>query len=68
MFKNLLFWLLIGVSLTSVFNYFDTKTQERPVDYSAFISSVKQGDIAEVSIKGNQISGIYGNGSNFINL
>lgn len=65
MAKSLLLWLVLGMMLTSVFDYFNEQKKAQAIDYSTFIESVKQGDVAEVTIQGNQIYGLNGNGKTF---
>jgi cell division protease FtsH len=57
MFKNLLLWLVLGSVFTSIFNQFEVSKDKSEITYSEFIQSVKQGDVSEVTIAGNSISG-----------
>jgi cell division protease FtsH len=57
MFKNLLLWLVLGSVFTSIFNQFEVSEDKSEITYSEFIQSVKQGDVSEVTIAGNNISG-----------
>jgi cell division protease FtsH len=57
MFKNLLLWLVLGSVFTSIFNQFEVSENKSEITYSEFIQSVKQGDVSEVTIAGNSISG-----------
>ncbi len=66
MFKNLLFWLLIGIALTSLFNHFESKEQNNRIHYSEFISNVKNGSVVKVSIQGSQIKGVDDSGNDFV--
>lgn len=66
MVKNLLIWLVLGALLTSVFDYFTPSKESDAINYSAFIDNVKQGDVAEITIQGQTISGTNGNGSSFV--
>ncbi len=66
MFKNLLFWLLIGTALTSLFNHFENKESNNYIHYSEFINNVKNGSVVKVAIQGSQIKGIDDDGNNFI--
>ncbi|VVH64708.1 Cell division protein FtsH (EC [uncultured Gammaproteobacteria bacterium] len=65
MFKNLLFWLVLGISLTSLFNQFEVGEDKNEITYSQFIQSVKQGDVSSVTISGNNITGVGAGGKKF---
>lgn len=66
MFKNLLMWILLGASIFSLFDKFNTSDDvDNQINYSEFIRSVKSAQVASVSIAGNQISGTTINGSEF---
>lgn len=65
MFKNLLMWLVLGSVLSSVFSQFGASDEKSEITYSQFIQSVKQGDVSEVTIVGNSISGIGAGGESF---
>ena len=65
MFKNLLFWLVLGISLTSLFNQFEMGEDKNEITYSQFIQSVKQGDVSSVTISGNNITGVGAGGEQF---
>ncbi|CAC9446528.1 ATP-dependent zinc metalloprotease FtsH [bacterium endosymbiont of Bathymodiolus sp. 5 South] len=65
MFKNLLFWLVLGISLTSLFNQFEMGEDKNEITYSQFIQSVKQGDVSSVTISGNNITGVGAGGEKF---
>jgi cell division protease FtsH len=65
MFKNLFVWLLIGATIYSFVN--DFKQQDsNEINYSEFISSVKAGQVQEVNISGNSISGSTISGEEFV--
>ncbi|WP_438970808.1 ATP-dependent zinc metalloprotease FtsH [Methylophaga sp.] len=66
MMKNIVLWVVIAIVLMSVFNNFgpqDNKTGE--MDYSTFISNVKNGAVSNVEIQGRTISGELTDGSQF---
>jgi cell division protease FtsH len=65
MAKNLLLWLVLGSVLTSIFNQFEVGEKNKDITYSQFIQSVKQGDVSEVVISGNNISGMGAGGEKF---
>ena len=65
--KNLLLWLVIAIVLMSVFNNFGTRTASvKPIDYSQFYSSVKDGRVDKVTIEGRRISGALRGGEGFV--
>jgi cell division protease FtsH len=64
--KNLLLWLVIAVVLMSVFNNFGPRQpQASAMEYSQFISKVKDGQIDKVTIQGRNISGTLKSGGKF---
>lgn len=65
MLKNLLFWLVLGISLVSLLNQFEMGEEENQITYSQFIQSVKQGDVSSVTISGNNITGVGAGGEHF---
>ncbi|BAS68299.1 ATP-dependent zinc metalloprotease FtsH [Bathymodiolus septemdierum thioautotrophic gill symbiont] len=65
MFKNLLFWLVLGIVASSLFSQFQTGGKSNNITYSEFIQSVKQGDVSNVTIAGSSISGTGVGGKQF---
>ena len=65
MFKNLLLWLVLGSVLTSIFSQFQVGEKKHEITYSQFIQSVKQGDVSQVTLAGNNINGIGAGGQQF---
>ncbi len=65
MFKNLLLWLVLGSVLTSIFSQFQVDEQKNEITYSQFIQSVKQGDVSNVTLLGNNIKGVGVGGEKF---
>ncbi len=64
--KNLLLWLVIAVVLMSVFSNFGPRQpQASAMEYSQFISKVKDGQIDKVTIQGRKISGTLKSGGKF---
>ncbi|HRD76164.1 MAG TPA: ATP-dependent metallopeptidase FtsH/Yme1/Tma family protein, partial [Hyphomicrobiaceae bacterium] len=61
-FRNLAVWVIILVLLAALYNMFQTQPQGRragDVSYSEFLNAVEQDKVAEVTITGNRISGVY---------
>jgi len=64
--KNLLLWVVIAIVLVSVFNNFGPRpTSAKPIEYSEFVSSVKQGSVDRVLIEGRNIHGVTLGGEHF---
>ena len=64
--KNLVLWVVIAVVLLSVFHSFGDKgSSAQSLIYSDFISQVKQGQVREVIIEGQTISGKLVSGAPF---
>jgi len=67
-FRNFALWVVIGLLLVALFNMFSGPTQQSggtDIAYSQFISEVQNGRIRDVTIMGQQISGVYTDGSQF---
>jgi len=66
MAKNIILWVIIAIVFMSVYNGFQQKANnEIRLDYSDFITQVKQGLIREVNIQGRSISGEKADGRKF---
>jgi cell division protease FtsH len=66
MMKNIILWVVIAVVLMSVFNNFGPQSNDSgSMDYSSFISNVKNGAVSRVDIQGRTISGELTDGSKF---
>ncbi len=66
--KNLALWIIIGLLLVALFNLFQsssTRTPQSSVPFSEFLAEVEQGRVADVVIKGNQVSGHFSDGRQF---
>jgi len=64
--KNLILWVVIAIVLVSVFNNFGPRPNTtKPMEYSAFISSVKGGAVSKVEIMGRTIHGVTASGDRF---
>jgi cell division protease FtsH len=65
-YKNLALWLVIGIVLIALFNMFNQPlTQQSEVVFSDFMDQVEQGQVNEVVISGDSISGKYIDGKAF---
>jgi cell division protease FtsH len=66
MAKNLILWVVIALVLMSVFNNFGPRRMAtQQVEYSEFITDVKQGKVQKVVIEGRTIHGILHSGNRF---
>ncbi|MDQ6970155.1 MAG: ATP-dependent zinc metalloprotease FtsH [Mariprofundus sp.] len=58
--KNLLLWLVIGLTMMSLFNMFSPPAQKADkMAYSTFVDKVDGGLVETATIKDNQVSGQY---------
>ena len=68
-YKNLALWLVIGLILIALFNVFNKPmTPQSEVVFSEFMNEVENGQITEVMIQGDSISGKYADGRSFQTL
>jgi cell division protease FtsH len=64
--KNLILWAVIAVVLLSVFNSFSDRTStDNRIDYSDFLTQIKQGQVMEVAFEGQNITGRLASGTPF---
>ena len=67
MMKNIVLWVVIAIVLMSVFNNFGPQSSSsNDMDYSTFISNVKNGAVSNVEIQGRTIEGKLTDGSSFV--
>jgi cell division protease FtsH len=60
--KNLALWIVIGLLLVALFNLFQTSSNHGPqstLAFSDFLNDVKRGQVADVTIRGHNISGHF---------
>jgi cell division protease FtsH len=60
--KNLALWIVIGLLLVALFNLFQTSSSRGPqatLAFSDFVNDVNRGQVADVTIQGNNISGHF---------
>jgi cell division protease FtsH len=66
MYKSLFVWLFIGLAMILLFNMFSVPPKnEKEIIFSEFISKIENGEITEVTIKENNITGILRDGVKF---
>ncbi|MEM7562224.1 MAG: ATP-dependent zinc metalloprotease FtsH [Pseudomonadota bacterium] len=64
--KNLVLWIVIAVVLLSVFHSFgDRSSSAQTLIYSDFLTQIKQGQVREVTIEGQNINGKMISGTPF---
>jgi cell division protease FtsH len=60
MYKNLGIWILIGLVLFILFNFINTKPiDSTQVSFTEFMANVKARKVGEVTIRGDEITGVY---------
>ncbi|MDD3759225.1 MAG: ATP-dependent zinc metalloprotease FtsH [Acidithiobacillus sp.] len=66
-FKNVLLWVAIGVILIFVFQNLNSSssTPTQAMNFSTFVNSVKQGQVADVTMDGNHLTGTLSSGQQF---
>ncbi|MBI3594888.1 MAG: ATP-dependent metallopeptidase FtsH/Yme1/Tma family protein [Nitrospirae bacterium] len=66
-FKNLALWLVIGLFMILLFNLFNVPTRpgEEELIFSDFMARVEKGDVSEIIIKENHLSGVLKDGVKF---
>ncbi|MCE5312604.1 MAG: ATP-dependent zinc metalloprotease FtsH [Nitrospiraceae bacterium] len=65
-YKSLFVWLFLGMAMILLFNFVNVPPKsEKEMIFSDFIASVDKGDVTEVTIKENNISGRLKDGSKF---
>jgi cell division protease FtsH len=60
--KNLALWIVIGLLLVALFNLFQTSSNRGPqstLAFSDFLNDVNRGQVSDVTIQGNTISGHF---------
>jgi cell division protease FtsH len=65
-YKNLALWLVIGLIMIALFNVFSRPQRPtREISFSEFLDQVAEGQVQEVTIQGDDIRGLYRNGTSF---
>ena len=64
--RNLALWVIIGFLLIALFNLFQPSgNSEREIAYSSFLQAVSAGQVQDVTIQGNRITGHEAGGQGF---
>ncbi len=65
-YRNILFWIAAGIIIIILWSVLQSPNAlKKDVDFSNFLNEVEDGLVTEVEITGNQITGIYADGSEF---
>ena len=65
-YKNLALWLVISLLVILLFNMFHQPQQSsHDASYSQFLAAVQKGDVTQVTIQGDRVSGAYLDGRAF---
>ena len=65
-FKNLALWLVIGLIMVLVFNIFNqSQPMQKELIFSDFMAKVEHGEVTDVTIRGNDITGRLSDSSAF---
>ncbi|MEC7176986.1 MAG: ATP-dependent zinc metalloprotease FtsH [Pseudomonadota bacterium] len=66
--RNLIVWVVVGLLLLSLFNFFQespTSSNAREINFSQFVAEVEAGNVEEVVISGDSITGKLADGRRF---
>jgi len=66
--KNIILWVVIGMLLIALFNLFQNSSstnQSQEISFSDFLINADNGNISEVKIVGNNVSGFFEDGRSF---
>ena len=66
--KNIILWIVIGLLLVALFNLFQnsaTTNKSTEISFSDFLIAADNGNISEVKIIGNNVSGFFDDGRSF---
>lgn len=63
--KNLLLWLIIAAILLTVFQNFQITDGSEEIDYSTFLELVNKGQVRDIEVNGQTITGTRYTGENF---
>jgi len=66
-YKNLSLWLVIGLLMIMLFNMFNQPVggRDQRIPFSDFIYQLDQGKVTDVTIQGNNLTGILIDGTSF---
>jgi len=65
-YKNLALWMVIGLIVILLFNLFQANQSPRgEIVFSDFLKKVESGEVREVTLRGNSVTGRLSDGSSF---
>jgi len=65
-YRNVIIWILIAILMILMFNVVSSpKKTEKELSYSDLLSQIQAGEVAEVTIKENSLTGRLNDGSKF---
>ncbi|MFH1148660.1 MAG: ATP-dependent zinc metalloprotease FtsH [Pseudomonadota bacterium] len=65
-YKNLSLWLIIGLIMILLFQFFNHTDQDRTeITYSDFLDKLEKGEVAQVTIQGDRVFGKYKDAKGF---
>jgi len=65
-YKNIVLWMVIGLIVILLFNLFQANQSPRgEIVFSDFLKKVETGDVREVTLRGNSVTGRLSDGSSF---
>ena len=68
MSKNVVLWIIIGLLLIVLFNLFQgtsTSKNSSKISFSDFLAATQSGNVSEVNINGNNVTGFFDDGRSF---
>ena len=68
MSKNIILWIIIGLLLIVLFNLFQgtsTNKNSSKISFSDFMAATESGNVSEVNISGNNVTGFLNDGRAF---
>lgn len=69
--RNIAFWVVLFLLILALFNLFSgpgTTMQSREISYSDFVDSVRDGDVAQVTLDGEQVRFRGADGQEYITI
>ena len=66
--KNVILWIIIGLLLIVLFNLFQGTSSNKSsskISFSDFMAATESGNVSEVNISGNNVTGFLNDGRSF---
>ncbi len=65
-YKNLALWLVVGLVILALVNMVNQpRSMSRPISFTEFLDAVEQNNIAEVTLQGDIVHGVFIDGNRF---